>query len=186
MSAEETGRLNGVCSTSHPLCFIANRTSEQESYSKSSPLKGKLFFLKNKWLCNRPPGHVDFLLVTVGDAGKAALHAAPEGLKSSPGHHSLRITGVCFLNNFSGEFIVHPVPPCKGSSSICMSYGFVFSVSNFVLPSLLFLCQYNSVKWFQCSSVLCRCRYLCSLPHFCKRFGQYPDSHTLPWCISSL
>ncbi len=46
LSAEENGRLNGMCSTSHPLCFIANRTSEQESYSKSTVLKGKLFFLK--------------------------------------------------------------------------------------------------------------------------------------------
>lgn len=111
---------------------------------------------------------------------------SPEGLKSLPGHQSLWITGVCFLKNFSGEFIVHPVPPCKGSSSISMSYGFVFSVSDFVLPLLLFLCQHNSAKCFQCSSVIRRCRYLCSLPHFCERFGQYPDSHTLPWFISSL
>lgn len=86
----------------------------------------------------------------MGDAGKGALRAPLEGLKSLPVHQSLRITGVCvFLKNFSGEFIVHLVPPYKGSSSISMSYGLVFSVSDFVLPSLLFLCQHNSAKCFQ-------------------------------------
>jgi len=76
--------------------FIANHTSEQESYySKSAPLKGKLFFLKTNGCVIGLLGKLISCWWTVGDAGKVALLASPEGLKSLLGHQSLRIMGVC-------------------------------------------------------------------------------------------